>query len=243
MVVWNSGFRENRYVLCLHLLTMNQILMLGVLCSTIIEHVQNICSSDEGPVSFCIYYYFDFKDRRRQNLDGFIRSALAQFCQQNTTIPREVMDLYTDRGRKGRDPTLASLVETLLMLLKQSENTYIVLDALDESREQKEVLQLISRIKEGYGYSANILITSRMERQIQTGLQYLSTWEICLHGPQVHRDIQTLVNRVLVTDPVLSKRPVQLKKEIEQALVNGASGMYVQPSWCEFSPSPIIDHR
>ena len=89
MVVWNSGFRENRYVLCLHLLTMNQILMLGVLCSTIIEHVQNICSSDEGPVSFCIYYYFDFKDRRRQNLDGFIRSALAQFCQQNTTIPRE----------------------------------------------------------------------------------------------------------------------------------------------------------
>lgn len=151
------------------------------------------------------------------------------------------MDLYEDRSRKGRDPSSASLVETLMILLKQSGKTYIVLDALDESREQKEILHLISRIKEGLGCSANILITSRMEQHIQTGLQHLATREIYLQGPQVHRDIQTLVNRVLVTDPVLSKRPVYIKKEIEQALVNGASGMYVLHS-CEFLPSPIIDH-
>lgn len=211
--------------------------MPAVLCSTIIEHVQNICANDEKPASFCIYYYFDFKDQKRQNLDGFIRSALVQICEQKTTIPRGVMDLYAEKSKKGRDPTLARLVEILLMLLKQSEKTYILLDALDESREQREVLQLISRIKDESGCSANILITSRMERQIQTGLQHMRTREIGLRGPQVHRDIQTLVNRVLITDSVLSNRPVQLKKEIQQALVNGASGMYVH-YWCEYSRRP-----
>ena len=71
---------------------LDRVLTLPVHCSTIIDHVQKICKNSEKPVSFCIYYYFDFKDRRRQTFDGFIRSALAQVCQQSTTFPREVMN-------------------------------------------------------------------------------------------------------------------------------------------------------
>lgn len=58
------------------------------------------------------------------------------------------MDLYEDRGRKGQDATPTKLSETLLALLKQPERTYIMLDALDESRDQEETVQLIQRSKE-----------------------------------------------------------------------------------------------
>ncbi|KUM57929.1 hypothetical protein ACN42_g9242 [Penicillium freii] len=195
-------------------------------CSTIIDHVQKICKNSEKPVSFCIYYYFDFKDRRRQTFDGFIRSALAQVCQQSTTFPREVMNLYADKSKKGQDPNTVTLVETLLILLKQPGKTYIILDALDECLAQKEVFDLILRIKEGPEWSANIIVASRMEQQIQTELQCLVTRAISLHGPQVDHDIQTLVRHVLASDPVLSNRPIHIKKEIEHAVVNGASGMF-----------------
>ncbi|KAJ5374397.1 hypothetical protein N7517_006403 [Penicillium concentricum] len=195
-------------------------------CSTIIEHVQKICKHDDQPVCFCIYYYFDFKDRKRQTFDGFIRSAIAQICRQSTVVPREVMRLYEDKSKKGQDPSPASLVETLLTLLKHPGKTYIILDALDECLAQKEIFDLILRMKEGTAWSANIMVTSRLERQIQTGLQDLVTRAIPLRGPQVDHDIQTLVRHVLVSDPVLSKRPIQMKREIEHAIVNGASGMF-----------------
>ncbi|KAJ5440439.1 hypothetical protein N7491_002845 [Penicillium cf. griseofulvum] len=195
-------------------------------CSTIIEHVQRICKNHEQSVSLCIYYYFDFKDRKRQTFDGFIRSAIAQVCQQSTVFPREVMNLYADKSKKGQDPGQATLVETLLMLLRQPGKTYIILDALDECLAQNEIFDLILRIKEGTTWSANIMVTSRMERQIQTGLQDMVTRSIPLRGPQVDEDIQTLVRHVLKSDPVLSKRPIQMKKEMEHAIMDGASGMF-----------------
>ncbi|KAJ5503731.1 hypothetical protein N7463_006605 [Penicillium fimorum] len=195
-------------------------------CSTIIEHVQNICKSDEQPVSFCVYYYFDFKDRKRQTFDGFIRSAIAQICRQSTVFPREVMNLYEEKSKKGQDPSPATLVETLLTLLKYPGKTYFILDALDECLAQKDIFDLILRIKDGTSWLANIMVTSRLERQIQTGLQDLVTRAIPLRGPQVDHDIQTLVRQVLVSDSVLSKRPIQMKREIEHAIVNGASGMF-----------------
>ncbi|KXG53391.1 uncharacterized protein PGRI_004410 [Penicillium griseofulvum] len=211
-------------------------------CSTIIEHVQKICKNDDQSASLCIYYYFDFKDRKRQTFDGFIRSAIAQICQQSTVFPREVMNLYEDKSKKGQDPSQATLVETLLMLLKQPGKTYIILDALDECLAQNEIFDLILRIKEGTAWLANILVTSRMERQIETGLQDMVTRSIPLRGPKVDEDIQTLVRHVLKSDPVLRKRPIQMKKEMEIAIMNGASGMYVLETLCEPLPCPIIDH-
>lgn len=73
----------------------------------------------------------------------------------------------------------------------------------------------------------NALISSRKEQQIETSLSPLATQRIALHGPQLHDGIQRLVHRVLLNDPVLSKRPVGIKREIELALTAGANGMCV----------------
>ncbi|KAJ5692584.1 hypothetical protein N7462_002007 [Penicillium macrosclerotiorum] len=196
-------------------------------CSTIIENVQDLCASGKSSRSICIYYYFDFKYPKRQTLDGLVKSALAQFCQQSTNIPSEVVELYEERGRKGQDPSPEKIKETLILLLKQhSGRTYIILDALDESREQENILDLISKIQDGQGWSVNALISSRKEQQIEASLSFLATQKISLHGPNVHDDIQKLVHRVLLNDPVLAKRPISMKKEIEQALTAGANGMF-----------------
>ncbi|KAJ5170039.1 uncharacterized protein N7500_002822 [Penicillium coprophilum] len=195
-------------------------------CSTIIEHVQRICRNEEKPVAFCIYYYFEFKDQKRQTFDGFIRSAIAQICQQSAVFPRQVRRLYEDKINKGQDPSAATLVETFLILLTEIGKSYIILDALDECLAQKEIFDLIQRVKDNIACSASIMVTSRMERQIETGLQDLVTRAIPIRGPQVDHDIQTFVRHVLVSDPVLSKRPIQMKNEIEHAVVNGASGMF-----------------
>src|SRR5436190_7405605 len=190
------------------------LLTLPVLCSTIIDHIQTVCKREIESKPVCVYYYFDFNDRKKQTLDGFVRSVLVQLSRHREIIPREVQELCDDKGKQQLEPTTDKLTDTLFALLKQFAKIYIIIDALDECREQSEMFDLMSKMMTPSGWSTNLLITSRRERQIEIGLQPLLTRTVSVRGPEVSRDIQTLVRRVLMHDPKLKKRPLALKEEI-----------------------------
>lgn len=175
----------------------------------------------------CVYYYFDFNDKQRQTLDCFVRSALAQLSRQAETIPPEVKRLYDHATKQAEDPTTKKLTETLCDLLGKFEKTYIIIDALDECREQDEMIDLMSTLKSSDDFVANTFIASRREHQIEIGLQPLIDLSVSLETPEVSADIQKLIDHVLRTDPKLKTRPAALKEEIRQALVHGANGMSV----------------
>lgn len=228
MAAWYTRLRKDRYEsTAIHSGAAEKLISHPVLCSTIVEHTKKFCENSSKLNTFCVYYYFDFKDRKRQTSDGFVRSALAQLCQQTELIPEEIKELYDERSTKGQEPTSTKFIETLIILLDRLGKTYIILDALDECREQDEMVDIISKLKESCGMSASVFVTSRMERPIQARLEPLVTRTVALQGPEVARDIQALVHGVLQSDPILSKRPPSMKKEIEQVLVDGSNGMYV----------------
>ncbi|KAF2793620.1 hypothetical protein K505DRAFT_195201, partial [Melanomma pulvis-pyrius CBS 109.77] len=81
------------------------------------------------------YYYFDFNDPGKQMLIGCLRSLVQQLCTQTRVIPEPIMSLYA--LSKGRSPSAAQLIGALTTSFHGDSNNYIVIDALDECKEEE----------------------------------------------------------------------------------------------------------
>ena len=71
----------------------------------------------------------------------------------------------------------------------------------------------------------HVLATSRKENDIMTSLEPLVTCQLCIQSTLVDADIRVHVQERLSHDPKLKKWPVDVQKDIEDALTTGAKGM------------------
>ena len=197
----------------------------SILCSTIIEHVKDICEQTSS--TGYAYYYFDFKEAAKQNVENLHRSLLAQFTAQRPTIPPEVQDLYDTAKTQSYGPKLEKITHTLFSVLKHFDRVYIMIDALDECSERSLLLQHIQDLISVKAKNWNILLTSRREQEIETELDDLVTCRVGIQTEDTWQDVRALIRSRLRQDPRLRKRPLAVKQKIEVALEEGACGMYV----------------
>jgi hypothetical protein len=189
-----------------------------VLCSTIIEHVQEVCSA-KSAYQYA-YFYFDFNDITKQKTSQMLQSVIAQLCSRRRDIPAELYELYKRNGDGQRQPTLQQLIETLHVLAKDSR-TYIIMDALDESSEREELLETLTKELN----DVNILVTSRKEQDISEFLNDVADITVSLAGSKIDNDIDLHVRKCLETDKQFRNWSSSLKQKIEKALVKKADGM------------------
>ncbi|KAI9878142.1 MAG: hypothetical protein M1830_001788 [Pleopsidium flavum] len=196
----------------------------SILCSTVVEHVKSWCKTQ--PKCNLFYFYFDFSDSKKQATIGLVRSVLSQLISQTGAIPDEIKKLYKETGRGNQQSGLESLIATLLSVLKSRHETYLILDALDECSERESLLGLLSDLRGPRSGNVHILTTSRREYDIELVLGNIADESICIQSAVVDADIKKYVQSCLVADPKLSKWPVIVKDEIEDALVKGSHGMF-----------------
>ena len=110
-------------------------------------------------------------------------------------------------------------MKTLRSILNNFEHTYIILDALDECAERKELLDLIGDIVDWNLDIIHILVTSRKERDIEDYLQSRVTSQINIQSTLVKADIQVHVRERLQNDPSMKKWPLEIRGEIEEELM------------------------
>jgi len=198
----------------------------SVLLSTVVQHVKELCSSvsDVGHA----YFYFTFRDELKQTTEGFLRSIIVQLSSQRPSLPEEVRGLYNVHGTQQQGPPLPNLIRVFFSLLQSFRKTYLMIDALDECSEQDAMLDLITQMSNADQHSGNIslLITSRRERTIEITLQDIVTGSICIQSKLIEADIRLHVCSRLANDRDLKRHSNSIKQEIEEALVNGAGGMY-----------------
>jgi hypothetical protein len=191
-----------------------------ILCSTIIEHVKMLCG--EWSSRKHAYFYFDFNDPQKRSVEGMLRSIIVQLCVRTT--PVEVHDLYRQCDHGKSKPGRENLIKTLLSVLANSHQTYLIMDALDECSEREELLDMINRIVH-MSSGTNLLVTSRKERDIEEGLTDTIELRIGLDGPRIDADIRLYVDKSLENDKSLRKWTPSIKQEIKDALIRGAHGM------------------
>ena len=105
-----------------------------ILSSTIIEGVINHCHS--RPALAVLYFYFDFKDVEKQGQENMIRSLILQFSSELGSTPQSLEALYSSCMNGARQPTPDMLLTTLHQMMESFEETFIILDALDEYSER-----------------------------------------------------------------------------------------------------------
>jgi hypothetical protein len=162
-----------------------------VLTSLIIHHLEQ----DSPPGSVLLYFFFDFGDRRKQDIDNIIRSLICQLYQQEQCVRQDLDNMFLACQDGSQQPALESLKDVLNSMLGKTENITIVLDALDESCTRRDLLAWIRSILTLKPTTIRLLVTSRREQDIESTLETLmdSNFMVDIQNGLVDGDIRSYV--------------------------------------------------
>jgi Cdc6-like AAA superfamily ATPase len=198
-----------------------------ILSTSAIEELEKSTTS-----SRVLYFYFDFTDTSKQSLEKMIRSLIKQLYEKRQETRACLDSLYS--SCKDAQPTRESICSTLLDMLYQSGEVYIILDALDECNTRsgprtKGVLSWMVELLSIEQGNVHLLVTSRSVDDIESSLNVwvLPEFKIPIQGKAVDDDIRTYIHARVKEDLGL-KRWCQLpevQREIEVKIMENSNGM------------------
>jgi len=202
-----------------------------VLCSTVIEDLKSQVSQCQDDNVRLAYFYFDFRDSRKQSVEDLFCSLLRQLVSDSASLPSSVTQLYEEYADKNHRPKLSELYSTLQHTVALCDRVYLVLDALDEAADRESLLDTLLEFMEATNRRVNILFSSRQEKDIEKSFysaqrDTLHTLALGDYAFRVKKDIEEFIEKQLDVD----RRFAKFKRErdlIRRALLNGAEGMYV----------------
>lgn len=202
--------------------------------STIIQSLSDSSNDIAQPAYSIAFFYCTFTDSEKQKTRNLICSLLVQLAQVMPQIPNDLSHLYNQY--KNVQPPIENMKKVLRSVLELSGQSFIIIDALDECIRDEggrtEILTLVTELSRWALPNVHILVTSRNEPDIEKALVPLVTvTPVCIQSEKIKNDIGLYVRSHLTADPDLKKWHPTIKKEIEEALVNGAHGMYELSYW------------
>jgi Cdc6-like AAA superfamily ATPase len=200
-----------------------------VLSSTLIDTVSSWCDMPHTPRSCLGYFYFDFNDESKQSPLGALRSVIRQISR-GKDLPTCVLDMFAMFDDRGKPPSLEQFVQLLLSISGLYERTFIIMDALDESKELEELAKIFENIMRNQKGSISILVTSRKERVIENALEALPAELIPMDSEAIDADIRLYISERLANDNRLRTHLPEIKREIEKTLAEKSQGMCVTTS-------------
>ena len=172
------------------------------------------------------YYYFDFRDVKKQDYYGLLSSLVSQLSAESDSCSNVLSKLYSGNSRGMQKPDVGALKKCLADMLSLPEQgpIYIILDALDECSNfpgtpsaRDNVLELVKEIVNLKIPNVNLCVASRPELDIRLVLEPLTTLKISLHDEIGQKnDIVEYINSVVRSD--LSMR--RWKEEDKQLVVD-----------------------
>lgn len=189
-----------------------------VLLSFIAQRVQEHCRQKAPRCAGFCYYYCDFT-RNQDETSHLLRWVIGQLCRQSGFVPKDAMQLY----RAGVEPSNRSLVSVLSVLFRLFDAVFLVVDALDETRDQTRLVSTLLSLTAVEFPNVKILATSRREPDIERLLCQVP--HMSLSNPLVDEDIRLHINETFSRDHQFVHWRASLSSDVKNALVSGAQGM------------------
>jgi hypothetical protein len=183
---------------------------------------------DANQSSAFAYFFFDGKDGQKesQTVESLIRSLISQFSTPYGGVPAVLTKLYHSCHSGRAQPSVESLQATLLLILDAFNDAYIVLDALDECAERRDVLKWIKQTTSWRKSKLHLLATSRPEEVIAKDLRLLDPDHVYIKQDLVSRDIERYINSTLDGDDSFEQWGDEIKTIIKNTVLESAGGMY-----------------
>src|ERR1700761_1809921 len=105
---------------------------MSAVSSTAIQDIEAMCKAGNASMA---YFYFDFRDAKKQGLRDLVTSLLTQLSVRSGPRCDILSDLYLDHDQGKKQPSDNILAECLkkILTLPDQHPTYLIIDALDES--------------------------------------------------------------------------------------------------------------
>ncbi|KAF8157624.1 hypothetical protein K438DRAFT_1777121 [Mycena galopus ATCC 62051] len=143
--------------------------------STVIEEIIITC-----PEQVVAYFYFDFRNDRQQHMDIMLRSIIWQLSEYSLSPYSTLHELYKRLGKGNIQPQHVHLREILKTLLSELDQTYIVIDGLDECNKTdwKHLIKFIHSLCHPAKCALHLLFTSQPLEQFQTAFEDVTFIEL-----------------------------------------------------------------
>ena len=181
------------------------------------------------------YYYFDFRDIKKQDCDGLLSSLILQLSAESDSCYNILSQLYLDNNRGIRDPSISALKKCLkdMLSLAGQGPIYIIVDALDECPNfpgrpsaREKVLDLIEDLVDLELSNVHICVASRPEIDIRMVLEPLTPLTISLHDEiGQKKDIIEYIKSVVHSDRRMRKWREEDQNLVIDTLSQNAQGM------------------
>ena len=202
-----------------------------VTSSTIIEGIEAMQKS--GLASLAMFYY-DFREKEKNDLRGLLSSVLSQLCNQSYSYYTFLSIFYSTYHDGARSPSNDELIRCLkdLLNLQGQAPVYLIIDALDECSDtslpshRNQVLMLMEDLVDSKLPNLRICVTSRPETDIKPILEPLAFCSVPLHDESGQmEDIENYIRSIVNTDRRMRRWTSVHKQLVIDVLTERADGM------------------
>jgi hypothetical protein len=197
--------------------------------------IQDIERMHAAGLATMAYYYFDFRDVKKQDCYGLLSSLASQLSAESDSCYNILSRLYSDNMNGTREPDIDSLKECMkdMLNLPGQGPIYIIIDALDECPNfpgtpsaREEVLELIGELVDLELPNLHLCVASRPEVDIRFVLEPLTTLKISLHDETGQKeDIVKYIKSVVYSDRNMQRWNEDDRQLVVATLSDKADGM------------------
>ncbi len=183
------------------------------------------------------YFYFDFRDAKKQHWNDLLSSLLIQLSFQSDPYCDILSRLYKAHNEGAQQPSNRELTRCLrdMLILPDQCPIYLIMDALDESPNtsgipspREMVLQLLKELVNLSLPNLHVCVTSRPEIDIRNVLEPLTSRRVSLHDQSGQKeDIEEYVRAIVYSDSeqIIRRWRMEDKELVIKTLSERADGM------------------
>src|SRR6266852_2614380 len=227
MASWSySRIREKYPSVCVILIATSKSLI-SPIRSAIIEGIEGMRTAGLATMA---YYYFDFRDVKKQDRYGLLSSIVSQLSAELDSCYQVLSQSFSNHAGGTRMPTTSALTKCMrdMLSLPGQGPIYIIVDAVDECPNfpgipsvRDEVLELIEELVDLKLPNLHLCVASRPEMDIRTPLEPLTELKISLHEESgQEEDIFKYIESVVRSDRSIRR----WKEEDKQLVIDMLSG-------------------
>jgi hypothetical protein len=200
--------------------------------SAIIQDIKGMLAAGLATMA---YYYFDFRDVKKQDCYGLLSSLVLQLSAESDSCFNLLSQLYSDHSRGVEKPDIDALKECMtdMLSLPGQAPVYIIVDAVDECPNfpgrpsaRGEVLELIEDLVDLKLPHVHLCVASRPEMDIRMVLEPLTSLKISLHDESGQKeDIIAYIKSVVRSDRSMRRWTEEDKQLVVDTLSDKADGM------------------
>ena len=200
--------------------------------SAIIQDVENMHAAGSATMG---YYYFDFRDVKKQDSYGLLSSLVSQLSVESDSCYNILSRVYLDHSSGNRKPSIRVLKKCMTNMLKLPGQgpIYVVVDALDECPNfpgrpsaRDEILMLIEELVDLKLPNVHLCVASRPEIDIRLVLEPLTTLQISVHDEIGQKeDITAYIQSVVRSDRNMGRWRPEDQNLVIETLSTNSNGM------------------